>query len=101
MSTKVTMKWRAQSVSQPGFQLYEDVLDSLGDDVDRDDVPVYLRLDGVTLDLHTLPGGGASVTVALPRELARELGLLQPLPRPGPSQDPAGPAGDLNRGCPT
>ena len=101
MSTKVTVKWRAQSASQSGFQLYEDVLDSLGDDVDRDGAPVYLRLDGVALDLHTLDGGGASVTVVLPRELARELGLLQPSSVPDPSQEPAGNAGDSNRRCPT
>lgn len=97
MSTKVTMRWRAQTASQPGFQLYEDVMDSLGDDADRDDAPVYLRLDGVKLDVHTLDGGGASVTVVPPRELARELGLLHPASRPDSSQEPAGHARDPNR----
>ena len=93
MSTKVTMKWRAQTVSQPGFQLYEDVMDSFGDDADRQNAPVYLRLEGVALDLHTLEGGGACVTVVLSRELARELGLLQIPSGGGPSQESTGQGG--------
>jgi hypothetical protein len=94
MSSKVTMKWRARTGHQPGFQLYEDVMNSLGDDGGRDDAPVYLCLDGVALDLLTLEGGGACVTVVLPRELARELGLLQPPPGAGPSQESTRQAGE-------
>ena len=93
MSTKVTMKWRPQTGSKPGFHLYEDVMDSFGDDADRPDAPVYLRLNGVALDLRTLEGGGACVTIVLPRELARELGLLQ-ITGAGPSQESTGQAGE-------
>lgn len=94
MSTKVTMSWRAKTESQPGFHLYEDVMDSFGENADRHDAPVYLRLDGVAMDLRTLKGGGACVTVVLPRELARELGLLQPPGSAGPSREPPGLAGE-------
>jgi hypothetical protein len=88
MSTKVSIRWRDRRENQPGFHLYEDVLDSLGVDKDDLEAPVYLRLDGVSLDLHMSNAGGASVTIALPRELARELGLLQPASLgPGQSQD--------------
>jgi hypothetical protein len=86
MSTKVTIKWRDRMGNHPGFHLYEDVLDSLGEGGDDLDAPVYLRLDGVALDLHSLIDGGANVTVALPRELARELGLLPPSAGPAQSQ---------------
>jgi len=75
VSTKVTIKWRAQTAGHPGFHLYDDVFDSLGYE-DEGQSPVYLRLDGVAVTLQTLDSGGASVTVVLPRELARELGLL-------------------------
>jgi hypothetical protein len=87
MSTKVSIKWRDQREDRPGFHLYEDALDSLGVDMDDREAPVYLRVDGVSLDLHTLAGGGASVTVALPREAARSLGLLQPPLGPLLTQD--------------
>ena len=75
MSTKVSIKRRAQEGGQPGFHLDEDVFDEMGA-TEGTEQPVYLRLDGVAVELRTLEGGGASVTVALPRELARELGLL-------------------------
>lgn len=88
MSTKVSIKWRRRNDSQPGFHLYDDVLDSLGDDAGEREPPVYLRLDGVNVELHTLAAGGASVTVALPREAARSLGLLQPHLGPSPEQHP-------------
>lgn len=79
MSTKVSIKWRTASSTQPGFHLYDDCLDGLGvDDGDSEQRVVYLRLDGVAVQLETLPEGGASVTVTLPRRLARELGLLPP-----------------------
>ncbi len=75
MSTKVTIKYRHQSAGHPGFHLYNDVLDSFGSE-DESGSPVYLCLDGVAATLQTLDSGGASVTVVLPRGVARELGLL-------------------------
>lgn len=75
MSTKVRIKRRAQEGDQSGFHLYADVLDEMGA-TEGVEQPVYLRLDGVDAELHTLEGRGASVTVALPRELTRDLGLL-------------------------
>jgi hypothetical protein len=75
MSTKASIKQRARTAEQPGFHLYDDVLDEL-EDGKHGEPPVYLRLDGVAANLQTLEGGGASVTVTLPREVARALGLL-------------------------
>lgn len=75
MSTKVSIKSRYPTSGLPGFHLYEDVLDTLGA-YSTAESPVYLRLDGVAAQLETLGSGGASVTVALPREIARELGLV-------------------------
>ena len=75
MSTKVTIKCRTQGAGSPGFHLYSDVLDSLGSE-DAGESLVYLCLEGVKATLQTVDGGGASVTVALPREVARDLGLL-------------------------
>lgn len=74
MSTKATIKSRHQEPGRPGFHLYSDVLDELGSSDDSEQ-PVYLRLEGVQVELQTSPEG-ACVTVALPRELARELGLV-------------------------
>ena len=79
MSTKVTIKSRQASTDGPGFRLYEDVLDGFGKE-DADDPPVYLHLDRVEVTLQTLDTGGASMTVTLPRELARALGLLPSTP---------------------
>jgi hypothetical protein len=72
MSTKVSIKWREQTDSTPGFHLYDDCLDYADE---SQETPVYLRLDGVAADLAT-QAAGATVTVALPREMARALGLL-------------------------
>jgi hypothetical protein len=80
VSTKVSIKARAASSSEPGFHLYWDRLDDMSAGTDGRTMPVYLRLDGVAVELRTLPNGGASVTVTLPNELARELGLLRPRP---------------------
>jgi hypothetical protein len=77
VSTKTAIKSRGQTAESPGFQLYADALDGLGTEDDGES-PVYLRLDGVAATLQTLTGGGASVTVMLPREIARELGQLPP-----------------------
>jgi len=85
MSTKVTIRHSRRSDACPGFYLYHDVLDGLGiaDDPQTD---VYLRLDGVAVALETLSEGGALVTITLPRETARMLGLLRPGTAPGIEQ---------------
>ena len=75
MSTKSTLRLRPRTPDQPGYVLYDDVLDAFGA-VDGPEPPVYLQIDGVVVSLETLRDGGASVTLTLPRELARELGLL-------------------------
>lgn len=74
MSTKVVIRSRIATTSEPGFQLYWDCLDELAA-VSEENIPLFLRLDGVAVELSTLPTGGASVTVKLPRGLALELGL--------------------------
>ena len=89
MSTKATIKYREATAGQPGFHLYDDVLDSLGSEEEVKS-PVYLRLDGVPAVLKTLESGGASVTIVLPRGVARELGLL-------PTEIRSSAAADLTR----
>jgi hypothetical protein len=81
MSTKVTLKHRSDAPAGVGFRLYEDALDArqVGNPEDAGEpsaTPVYLQLDGVAVELQTLAGGGASVTLTLPRDIARELGLV-------------------------
>ena len=71
MSTKSSIKWKEQTDDAPGYHLYEDVMDQYDDG----EPPVYLRLDGVPVELVT-QGAGASVKVTLSRAIARELGLL-------------------------
>ncbi|MFY3384718.1 hypothetical protein [Paracidovorax sp. MALMAid1276] len=83
MSTKVTLKSRLQVGDQPGFHLYDDVLTEMayetpGEGGATEDPPVYLTLEGVDVELQTLPSGGAAVTLTIPRDIARELGLLPP-----------------------
>ena len=73
MSTKCSIKWRAPSEGQPGFHLYED---GFGLWPGAAEPPVYLLLDGVSVQLETKSGGGVSITAELPREMARALGLL-------------------------
>lgn len=75
MSTKCSLRWKEQTDEAPGYHLYDDALDELCA-ADGGEQPVYLRLDGVQVELETLSSGGVSVTVSLPRALARELGLL-------------------------
>lgn len=89
MSTKVTIKHRYQVVDQPGFHLYDDVLDDFGDDPNIE-APVYLKLEGVAVELQTRGPGGDWVTLTIPRELARELGLVPPLPDRPPRPDASG-----------
>jgi len=76
MSTKCSLKWKEQGEDAPGYHLYDDAMDDFCGD-GHAEPPIYLRLDGVQIELQTLPSGGVSVTVALPRATARELGLLQ------------------------
>lgn len=71
MSTRRSIKYREQSDDSPGYHLYDDCQDF------EPEPPVYLRLEGVPVELETCDGG-ASLTVKLPRALARELGLLPP-----------------------
>jgi len=74
MSTRCSIKWREQEDETPGFHLWEDAWDRVNH---GDNAPVFLCLEGVQIsDLETIPGGGASVTVYLPREMAIALGLV-------------------------
>ena len=86
MSSKVGIKWKEQTDSSPGFRLYEDALDEFTRQ-GTEELPVYLQLDGVEVELETLKPGGASVTVKIPREIARELGLLPPIVTAAPSNE--------------
>lgn len=76
MSSKVSIAWSEPVEGEPYFLLFKDELDSLGA-TGTDSSPLYLRLVGVSVELQTLPAGGAAVTVVLPRKLAEELGLLR------------------------
>ena len=78
MSTKSSIKWRDHTAAHPGFNLYEDVMDSIGAQAGDPEPPVYLGLEGLPVHLETHQEGGATVTVAIPREMARALGLLPP-----------------------
>lgn len=76
VSTVSTFKSRDRTSERPGFHLRDDVLGSL--DATRGDIgsPVYLCLDGTATQPEKLNNGGATVTVALQGEIARESGLL-------------------------
>lgn len=75
MSTKRSIKWKDHTDAGPGFHLYDDLLDDLRDAANEP--PVYLQLDGVHVKLMTFCDvAGASMTVTIPRAVARELGLL-------------------------
>lgn len=78
MSTKSSIKSRDHTAVQPGFHLYDDVMDSFGAQEGDPEPPVYLCLEGLQVQLETHVEGGASLTVAIPREMARVLGLLPP-----------------------
>lgn len=73
MSTKCSIKFREQEGEMPGFHLWEEAFEKLDH---GDNARVYLRLDGVPAGLETMNSGGASVFVALPREIAIALGLV-------------------------
>ncbi|TCP15935.1 hypothetical protein [Simplicispira metamorpha] len=85
MSTKATLKSRLRVDGQPGFHLYDDVLTEMAYELAEESgststpaPPVYLTLEGVEVELRTLPSGGAAVTLTIPRDMARELGLVPP-----------------------
>lgn len=74
MSSKVALSWQERTENTPGFHVYEDVLDTFGDE---DAIaPVYLTLDGVELEMFT-SNGKACVTITLPRDTAIKLGLVK------------------------
>ncbi|HKR40306.1 MAG TPA: hypothetical protein VJU59_11615 [Paraburkholderia sp.] len=75
MSTKITIQFQEKYGAQPGWHLYEEMLDP-------DDF-VYLELDGVQLDLNVFGRGGSpigappsTVLLRLPTATARQLGLM-------------------------
>jgi hypothetical protein len=76
MSTRSTIKYREEIDGLPGFHLYDDLIDTFADTSEGYEPPVYLCLDSVHAEVQTRSEGGATVTVALPREMARALGLL-------------------------
>ena len=75
MSTKVTIRQRQGGPTQPGFHLYEECFD---EPVGDGEPPVHLHLKGVAVRLETSDTPGATVTLVIPRTLARELGLFRP-----------------------
>lgn len=85
MSTKTTLLAGDRSDTEPGFHLYEDGLDQMFSDLvdaPEEEAPVYLALEGVDVAQLTMSGGQAHLTVKLPRETARKLGLLPPKTTP-------------------
>jgi hypothetical protein len=75
MSTKITIRYQEKDGAQPGWHLYEEILDP-------DDF-VYLELDGVQLDVTVVGCGGSlvgapvsTVYLRLPTATARQLGLV-------------------------
>jgi len=78
MSTRQSIKFRSTDDRRIDYHLYEDCFE-VRDAANPDDAPVYLELTGVhVIELATLDGEGAGVTIEIPREAARELGLLPP-----------------------
>lgn len=74
MSTKTTLKHRMPEPGKPSFHLFEDCLDRWLEE-DQEDCPVYLSIDGIQAEM-SVSEAGARVELTLPRELARELGLI-------------------------
>lgn len=71
MSTKVKLNSCEDEVSGTSAHLYEECLAP-------DDFPVFLEVTGVREASITLAECGNKVTIALPRGLAKKLGLLPP-----------------------
>ncbi|MGF6965753.1 hypothetical protein OKW43_002781 [Paraburkholderia sp. WC7.3g] len=66
MSTKATLSHHVSTAGEPSWHLYEEVFE---------EGVVYLELRGVNVELSTLEKGGVIVTIRLPTETARQLGL--------------------------
>ncbi|MBW8466918.1 MAG: hypothetical protein K0M67_01535 [Thiobacillus sp.] len=73
MSTKQSIKSQDQTDDAPGFHLWEDCFETMDN---AETAPVYLRFEGVSVELET-QRAGATVTVTLPRDLARALGIVE------------------------
>ena len=73
MSTRCSIAWQDHTADSPGFHLFEDAFETLAD---ADQAPVYLRLDGVQIHELETVDGGASITMQIPRQMARKMGLL-------------------------
>jgi len=79
MSSRSTIKYERDENNGAGFHLFEDVLDeTVGNLDDNDETPVYLELFRVPMANVSFGSDGNSVEVAIPREWARKLGMLQP-----------------------
>ncbi|MFX1803103.1 hypothetical protein PWR66_05505 [Paraburkholderia sp. A1RO-5] len=71
MSTKVTLRYKEKEGDQPGWHLYEEMLEAA-------DV-VYLELDGVQVDVKMIESvwsRAGTVLLRLPLATARQLGLV-------------------------
>lgn len=75
MSTRASLKYEIDDETGVGFHLYEDVMDSFGDDADPKP-PVYLELMGVNFKAAYAIHHSGSVFVTIPREWAEKLGLV-------------------------
>lgn len=69
MSTKATLRYVVDEVSGTSAHLYEECLAPA-------DFPAFLELSGVSEVSIGVTPHGTDVTVAIPRQLAAELGLL-------------------------
>lgn len=70
MSTKSTIKIEWQNMNSRGFHLYEECLDTDG--------PLYLELNGCDFTASSSSEGGLpNLVVTIPRDMAKELGLIQ------------------------
>jgi hypothetical protein len=87
MNTRVSIKSRAATPGLPGFDLYVDAMDYDSAEALASEPPVYLALEQVRASVDVY-GRGSAVTLCLPQDAARALGLLPPL-RPVPSCDDA------------
>lgn len=77
MSTKTTIKAKWSTPTTSGFHIYRDAY-PVEVPKGAGECAVILELEGVSiLEMQTFLGDeGASVTVALPAQLARDLGLI-------------------------
>ncbi len=68
MSTKFTVKSQHRDGDEPGFHLYHDVLEEMACEADGSEPPLYLRLEGVEVELQTVREGGVTVGQDSPRD---------------------------------